>query len=137
MKTLRTLILIAILLVPVLTVSAQDGGSVLRVGMVSPVQLDPHLGTNDPEISFNRQIYDYLIDISPSGELIPQLASDWTISEDGLTYTFNLVEATFHDGTPFTAADAVFSFNRIKELESPAINLLGSTFEVTAVDDRT
>ncbi len=129
---LRAFITAVLVLVPIFVTNAQDESNVLSVGIVSPIQLDPHLGTNDPEILLNRQIYDYLYDVSPDGELIPQLATDVDIRDDGLTYTFPLVEGvTFSDGTPFTAADVVFSFNRIQTLESPAINLLGD-FEVTA-----
>lgn len=137
MKILRAFLLVAVLLVPMATTDAQDDGGTLRVGMVAPVQLDPALGTNDPEILFNRQIYDYLIDISPDGELIPQLATDWDISDDGLTYTMTLAKGVeFHDGTPFTSADVVFSFNRLRELESSAMNLLGE-FEIEAPDENT
>lgn len=133
MKKLILLVLVALVIAPVVGVSAQDDA--LSVGMVSPVQLDPALGTNDPEILFNRQIYDYLIDISPDGELIPTLATEWNISDDGLTYTMTLAEGvTFHDGSPFTSADVVYSFNRLAELESPAMNLLGE-FEVAADGD--
>jgi peptide/nickel transport system substrate-binding protein len=54
-----------------------------------------------------------------------------------LTYTFNLVQnATFHDGSPFTSADVVFTFNRLKERQSPATGLLGD-FEVAADGDYT
>ncbi len=136
-NTLRAVITAIVFLVPVLVTSAQESGGVLSVGVVSPVQLDPHLGTNDPEILLNRQIYDYLYDVSPEGDLIPQLATDVEISDDGLVYTFALAEGvTFSDGTPFTSADVVFSFTRIQDLESPAINLLGD-FEVTADGDNT
>lgn len=44
----------------------------------------------------------------------PSLAESWTHSEDGLTWTFSLREdVTWHDGTPFTARDVDFTFNRI------------------------
>lgn len=135
MKKFMIVCILLLLVAPMATVGAQDG--VLRVGMVSPVQLDPHLGTNDPEVLFNRQIYDYLVDLSANGELVPALASEWEISEDGLTYTFTLVEGVqFHDGTPFTSADVVFSFSRMIELESPALNLLGN-FTAEAPDEST
>ena len=137
MKKLCVLALTVLLCVPFVTIGAQDSGSVLRVGVVAPVQLDPHLGTNDPEILFNRQIYDYLIDVSPEGDLVPQLATDWEISDDGLTYTLNLAEGvTFHDGTEFSSADVVFSFERLQQLESPALNLLGD-FTIDAPDAST
>lgn len=115
--------------------AAQDGESVLRVGMVAPENLDPATGSNDPEVLFNRTIYDYLIEVTPDGVLAPNLAYDWEISDDGLTYTFFLEDGvTFHDGSTFSAADVVFTFNRLQELESPAISLLGE-FSIEAVDD--
>lgn len=129
---------ISIFLLAVASVSAQDGG-VLRVGVNAPVVLDPALQTNDPEIALNRAIYDYLVEVLPDASIGGNLASDWTISDDGLTYTFNLVQGvTFHDGTPFTSADVVWTFNRLKEVGSPALNLLnGGNFEVSAPDDFT
>ena len=50
---------------------------------------------------------------------MPRLAETWESSEDGLTWTYNLVDdATFHDGEPLTADDVVYTFNRIIEGES-------------------
>lgn len=131
-----SLVIAALLSVAVLSATAQ-GDNMLRVGMRSPVTLDPALGSNDPEILFNNQIYDYLVDILPDGNLASSLATEWSISEDGLTYTFTLVEGvTFHDGSPFTAADVVFSFNRLIEVESSALGLLGG-FSVASDGDNT
>src|SRR3990172_5840871 len=130
--TLTILILFAVSMMA----SAQAGG-VLRVGMVAPENLDPATGSNDPEILFNRAIYDYLVEVRPDGTLAPNLASDWEISDDGLTYTFTLVEGVqFHDGSDFTSADVVFSFNRLKAVESSALGLLGE-FDVVADGDYT
>lgn len=48
-------------------------------------------------------------------KLVPLLASDWTVSDDGLTMTFNLRRGvTFSDGSPFTSADVVFTFDWIR-----------------------
>jgi peptide/nickel transport system substrate-binding protein len=119
-------------------VAAQEPGGTLRVGMNAPGTLDPAAQPNDPETAFNRAIYDYLVEVLPDSTLAPNLASEWTISDDGLTYTFTLVEGvTFHDGSPFTSADVVFTFNRLKEVGSPALNLLGSDYEVAAPDAST
>ncbi len=116
--------------------SAERGG-VLRIGMSAPVTLDPALGSNDPEILFNRTIYDYLVEVRPDKTIVPNLASGWSVSGDGLTYTFTLEEGvTFHDGTLFTSADVVFTFNRLKEIGSPALNLLGA-FDISAPDPLT
>lgn len=132
-----TFLLIAVLLLST-AVSAQEQGGTLRVGMNAPTNLDPALHPNDPETAFNRAIYDYLIDVLPDSTIAPNLASAWTISDDGLTYTFTLVDGvTFHDGSAFSSADVVYTFNRLKEVGSPALNLLGSDFEVSAPDAST
>lgn len=117
-------------------VQAQGGGT-LRIGIVAPQVLDPAQGSNDGEVLFNRSIYDYLIEARPDKSLAPNLATEWTASEDGLNYTFTLREGvTFHDGSAFSSADVVFTFNRLKEIQSPALNLLGE-FEVSAPDAAT
>lgn len=135
-RLMFTSLIVLILSTLAIGVHAQDGG-VLRVGMVSPENLDPATGTNDPEVLFNRTIYDFLVETRADGTLAPNLATAWTISDDGLVYTFTLAEGvTFHDGSPFTSADVVYTFNRLVELESQATNLMG-TFEISAPDDFT
>ncbi|MDX1994443.1 MAG: ABC transporter substrate-binding protein [bacterium] len=130
-------ILMILFTLSISTAAAQGGGGVLRVGLNEPINLDPATGSNDPEVLFNRNIYDYLIEIRPDSTLAPNLATEWTVSDDGLTYTFTLVEgATFHDGSPFTSADVVFTFNRLQSIGSPALGLLGE-FEVSAPDEST
>ncbi|KRA95085.1 hemin ABC transporter substrate-binding protein [Devosia sp. Root685] len=78
----------------------------------------------DPDNAFEmdglaaiNNVYEGLVEYVPgSAEIRGLLAKDWTISEDGLTYTFNLVEgATFHDGTPFNAEAVVTAFTRRRD----------------------
>lgn len=136
LRGLAVMVLVLFVISAMFGVQAQGGGT-LRVGMVAPQVLDPALGSNDPEVLLNRSVYDYLIEVLPDKTLAPNLATEWTVSEDGLTYTFNLQEGvTFHDGSPLTSADVVYTFNRLKEVESPALNLLGE-FEVSAPDAST
>lgn len=119
---------IGLLALSAVVTQAQEG--VFRVGLPAVVNLNPATGSNDPEVLFNHLVYDYLYDVNASGELVPALATDYTISEDGLTYTFTLREGvTFHDGSAFTGQDVVFSYNYLKEQESPALALLGE-FEI-------
>ncbi len=137
-RRIATILTLGLLMIAVFaTANAQEESS-LRIGINVPEDnLDPALASSDSAVLLNRHIYDYLVEVTPAGEIEPNLATDWTISDDGLTYTFTLVEnATFHDGTPFTAQDVVFTFNRLEELESAAIGLLGD-FEVQAEDDHT
>ena len=59
-------------------------------------------------------VYETLVKIAPDGRLQPLLAESWTVSPDRLEYTFALRRGvTFTDGTPFTADDVVFSFDRL------------------------
>ncbi len=131
------LLVLLLLLALVGSVSAQSASNVLRVGMEAPVELDPALGTNDPETAINRAIYDYLVEVAPDGTILNDLAQNYVISDDGLTYTFTLVAgATFHDGSAFSSADVVYTFNRLVEVGSPATRLLGD-FQVSAPDAST
>jgi peptide/nickel transport system substrate-binding protein len=62
-----------------------------------------------------------LTKFSPNFEIVPGLASDWTVSEDQLTFTFNLREGvTWHDGQPFTSADVKFTIDAAAAEDSQA-----------------
>lgn len=138
-RAIILLVLAMLMLGMAFGVAAQTPGGTLRVGMNAPGQsLDPASNPNDPETLFNRSIYDFLIETLPDGTLAPNLATAWEISDDGLTYTFTLTEVvTFHDGSAFSSADVVYTFNRLKTVESPALGLLGTDFEVSAPDATT
>jgi len=134
----RLLVLTLLMASLAFSVSAQYApGSVLKIGTNAPVQLDPHLSTNDSEILFNHAIYETLLTTLPDNSLEFLLAQSMEVSEDGLTYTLTLREGvTFHDGSAFDAADVVFSFERMIEIGSPARNLLGF-YRVNAIDPLT
>ncbi|MEM0981683.1 MAG: ABC transporter substrate-binding protein [Cyanobacteria bacterium P01_H01_bin.58] len=79
-----------------------------------PVNLRPGDVTDGNSMYVHLQIYNYLLGNKPgSTELIPSLATEWSASEDGLTWTFNLREGVkFHDGSDFNAEAVVFNVNR-------------------------
>jgi peptide/nickel transport system substrate-binding protein len=119
-------------------VSAPDG--TLRVGMEIPVQLDPAFASSDVEIAILNAVYDYLVDVDAENNIQPRLATDWEVSEDGLTYTFTLApNVTFHDGSPLTAEDVVWTFDRLRapEAELPTSSLYTNIQSITAEDDQT
>lgn len=94
---------------------AGDGGTVI-VGLVAePVSLDPAQVSDINSMRVHSNIYDGLTAFElGTFNLKPALAKSWDISDDGLTYTFELRDdVTFHDGTPFNAEAAKFSFERI------------------------
>lgn len=89
---------------------------VLRIAVQPVVQTDPAFISSDPEILFANSVYDYLVDVTPQNTIEPRLASDWMVSEDGLTYVVTLNEGvTFHDGSSLTAEDVVWTFDRLRD----------------------
>ncbi|MSU56414.1 MAG: peptide ABC transporter substrate-binding protein [Candidatus Taylorbacteria bacterium] len=98
-------------------------GGELREGIVgSPRFLNPLLSLSDADRDLSALIYSGLLRATPGGELIPDLASRYEMSEDGLSYTFHLREdATFHDGTRVTADDVLFTIQKAQDsgLKSP------------------
>lgn len=129
-------------------VAAQTPPNVLVVGQIAePASLDPHVSTaaNDFRIAVN--LYDGLVrNKSGTLEIEPALATDWTISDDGLEYTFNLREGvSFHDGTPFNAEAVKFNFDRMLDETHPFADtgpfplsfFFSSVDKVEVIDDLT
>ena len=84
----------------------------LRIGDAFST-VDPHNLSLNSDIMLSRQIYEPLYWINDEGEEIPMLATEYSISEDGLTWTFQLREGvTFQNGDPLTAQDVVYSYER-------------------------
>lgn len=97
--------------------SSTGGDQSLALGLVAePASLD--FTTTDgaaiPQALLGN-VYESLVKQDESGKIVPALAKSWTVSPDRKTYTFDLVDnAKFTNDKPFTAADAVFSINRVK-----------------------
>jgi peptide/nickel transport system substrate-binding protein len=109
---------------------------VVRIVSPSPVTtLDPIRSAAGGNIEALGQLYSRLLRRNAEGELEPGLAETWTISDDGLTYTFELREAQFSDGSPLTAEDVAFSLNRVADdPESVYPNPFAAFAEAVAVD---
>ena len=84
-------------------------------------------------------VYETLAWTSPSGEVLPRLATEWSISEDRRTYTFHLRQGVrFHNGADFTAQDVVYSVTRALTEGSPVVRQRARNLDsVTATDDHT
>ncbi|WDI31233.1 ABC transporter substrate-binding protein [Hyphococcus flavus] len=98
------------------SMSALAAGAINVGVQLEPPNLDPTSGAAaaiDEIVYVN--VFEGLTRINEDGSVSPHLATDWTISGNGLVYEFMLREnVTFHDGTAFDANDVVFSLNRAK-----------------------
>jgi len=105
---------------------AQPAGT-LVVGLVAePVNLDPAQVTDLNSNRVGRRIVESLVMFpDESTQIVPGLAESWTISKDGLRYTFKLRKGiSFHDGTPFNAEAVKDSIERQTNPDHP-FNKLG------------
>jgi len=105
----------AIFLTLLLAGSAQAAKTDVTIGMqLEPPNLDPTGGAAaaiDEVVYAN--VFEGLTRFGPDGSVLPALAKSWDISDDGLTYTFDLQsDVTFHDGSAFDADDVKFSIDR-------------------------
>ncbi len=114
----------------------------IAVGLqLEPPTLDPTAGAAaaiDEVVYAN--VFEGLTRFAPDGSILPALAESWEIAPDGLSWVFHLHEGvTFQDGTPFTAEDVVFSFDRAMADDSTNAQkqLFDGINEVTAIDDVT
>ncbi len=85
-------------------------------------------------------VYETLVRLEQDGSITGLLAESWDVSDDALTYTFNLHDGvTFHNGEPMTADDVVFSINNVltKDPAHPFVTTLAPIASVEAVDDTT
>lgn len=89
------------------------GGSITE-GVVGPARfINPLLALSGPDRDLTALVYSGLTRATPEGTLLPDLANHYEISEDGTVYTFTLrADATFHDGTPVTSDDVLFTIQR-------------------------
>src|SRR5690349_5039031 len=98
--------------------TAQDkGAGTLRVGLnADPPNMDPHRSTAAVDRQVYQNLYDKLVDTDENLQVVPMLATSWTISPDGKTYTFKLQQGVkFHDGMPFNAQAAKYNFDRMRD----------------------
>jgi peptide/nickel transport system substrate-binding protein len=92
----------------------QSGGSI-TLGLADVAgNLDPGVTALDEAGTVDRQIFDSLVYEAPDHSFKPWLATSWTISPDGKTYTFTLrKDVKFQDGTPFNAAAVKYTLDRV------------------------
>ncbi len=126
------------LVVPAHTQEATEGGELIMMQSADVIAWD-QTRTTWPSIRNVRPLYDTLLTVDDNDNLLPFLATDWEISEDGLEYTFHLRDdVMFHDGTPWNADAVIFNIQR--QLDDPDARghvRLSKIQQMEAVDDHT
>ena len=116
------------------------GGAITVSRQVDSENLDPVMQDGNINIWVFMSIYDQLIRIDTNGTaLLPGLATEWDISDDGMTYTFTIREGVkFSNGTDMTVDDIKWSIERARDTEdSPWTFSLAQVASVDTPDDTT
>lgn len=129
--------------------AANAGGTVILGSSGDISTTNPLLASDSTTIGVLGQVFETLLGASPiDGRPVPALADSWTVSDDGLTYTFKInTAAKWHDGTDVTAEDVAFSFDavldpnlnsqyrsQVREVVASYRVVDADTFEITATD---
>lgn len=122
------------------SVAQAQAPSTLRIGLQDdPDVLDPHKARTFVGRIVFMGLCDKLLDITRELKIIPQLATEWSFSPDGLTLTMKLrSDAKFHDGEPFNAQAAKANLDRARTLpDSLRKSELASVDSIDVVDANT
>ena len=133
------------LVIPLAACSTEPEGTTARTaltyatGDAEPTCLDPHVGGNYPQALIGSQIIESLVSRNTEGEIVPWLASEWSASDDGLTWDFMLDDgATFSDGTPVDATAVKVNIEHLQDPETASSTgylAVQQIEEVEVVDD--
>lgn len=120
--------------------SGSGGGSaatnlhVVWTNVALPTNLDPAIGFDSDTLQFVRGAYEGLLEYVPGSTTVrPALATSYSVSPDGLTYTFQIRQGVvFHDGAKLDASAVVTSLQRIQEINQGPASLLPQIKSITA-----
>jgi peptide/nickel transport system substrate-binding protein len=116
---------------------AADTSTLVISRTVDPAGLDPaeivSTGAGGGVETFIAS-YDRLFNVTATGKITPALATHWSVSKNGLSYTITLRKGVkFHDGSPFTASEVRFTWQRIMGIKGPAAQYWTPVKNVVAV----
>jgi peptide/nickel transport system substrate-binding protein len=100
-------------------------GGILRIGYTDPPDgINPFVGSNQVSYVIFQEMYPALVQYDENYELTGDWAESWTVSDDNRTYTFALRPGKWSDGTPLTAADAVWTFENVLKYKDVSTGLM-------------
>ena len=132
------LVVVALLLLPALALGGAKPGGTLRIAMYADAtSLDPG-GANDiPSQKAYNLLFDSLLTFDRDMQVIGHVASAWKASADSKTWTFTIRPGiSFHDGSPLTAEDVAFSFQRILDAPEAASQKKSSIAMIDSIEAR-
>ncbi len=147
-------VLAVVLMLTAAPVMAQNDNILVITSLSDLNTFDPHVGYDTVTWAVMPLVYRGLVGLDVNNEPEPELAESWTISEDGLVYTFTLREGVqFSNGRALTAEDVKYSFTRLLDpatasptaymfdmIEGAAEYVAGEAEEISGIrviDDRT
>ncbi|GAA0487412.1 ABC transporter substrate-binding protein [Microbacterium aurantiacum] len=115
-----------------------DGDVLIAAIGGEPDQLDPQRTSSYFAFEVLENVFDTLVAPDENLEMQPALAESWEVSDDQLTWTFDLRDGvTFHDGSEFTSEDVVYSYRRIIDEQLANAWKFAAITDITAPDDDT
>jgi peptide/nickel transport system substrate-binding protein len=105
------------------------GGTAIWALNQDPSTVNPVVTSNIPDRQVGCIVYEGLIEVTNDYKIVPLLAKSWTIAEDGLTYSFELNKATWHDGQPFTSDDVKYSLLEVNSKYSTIFGPAGRVID--------
>jgi peptide/nickel transport system substrate-binding protein len=121
-------------------VTPVEGGTLVVAISSDPGALNPAITTSGAVHTASETFFNGLVALDEHGDPVPELATSWSISDDGRVYTFSLRDdVTWHDGEPFTAEDVTFTFEEVLlEFHARTQASMGSALEtIEAPDEHT
>jgi peptide/nickel transport system substrate-binding protein len=116
----------------------ETSGTLIAAIAGEPDQLDPHKTSAYFSFEVLENVYDTLVEPDANLEMRPALAESWDVSADQLTWSFHLRKGVvFHDGSPFTADDVVYSYRRIMDKQLANVDKFSAVTDVRAPDAST
>jgi peptide/nickel transport system substrate-binding protein len=115
-----------------------SSGNLIAAIAGEPDQLDPQKTSAYFSFEVLENVFDTLVEPDDNLEMRPALAESWDVSPDQLVWTFHLRKGvTFHDGSPFTADDVVYSYRRIIDQQLANVDKFSAVSGVAAADPAT
>ncbi|MCZ8378445.1 ABC transporter substrate-binding protein [Mycobacterium sp. CPCC 205372] len=116
----------------------EASGNLIAAIAGEPDQLDPHKTSAYFSFEVLENVFDTLVEPDADLEMRPALAESWDVSPDSRVWTFRLRRGvTFHDGSPFTADDVVYSYRRIIDEQLTNADKFSAVTDIRALDPAT